>query len=458
MKYIPEPFKIKMVEPIAMTSREERANILARAHYNMFGLPAESVYIDLLTDSGTGAMSDAQWAAVMRGDEAYSGGRSYMHLMDVAGSIFGYSYIQPVHQGRAAEKVLMPLLVSRPGQLVVANTFFDTTRAHVGLAGGRPVDNVCSEGLDSAKVAPFKGNMDVAGLEKLIAEHGDDIAAIVMTVTNNSVGGQPVSLQNMRETYEVAHKYAIPVCLDAARYAENAYFIHEREEGCQDRSLRDIVAEMFRYGDMFVMSAKKDAIVNMGGLLGVREDGELAEKVKSNVISFEGYLTYGGLAGRDLEALAVGLEEGLDMDWQRYRVGQIQYLGDQLEEAGVPFQSPVGGHAVFIDAGRMLPHLEWKQYPGHALATQLYLDAGIRSCDIGSYLMDRDPITHEEQQAPFEFTRLAVPRRVYTQSHMDVVAEAVTKIAREPEKVPGYRITWEPPVLRHFTSRLEPIR
>lgn len=273
----------------------------------MFGLPAESVYIDLLTDSGTGAMSDAQWAAVMRGDEAYSGGRSYMHLMDVAGSIFGYSYIQPVHQGRAAEKkVLMPLLVSRPGQLVVANTFFDTTRAHVGLAGGRPVDNVCSEGLDSAKVAPFKGNMDVAGLEKLIAEHGDDIAAIVMTVTNNSVGGQPVSLQNMRETYEVAHKYAIPVCLDAARYAENAYFIHEREEGCQDRSLRDIVAEMFRYGDMFVMSAKKDAIVNMGGLLGVREDGELAEKVKSNVISFEGYLTYGGLAGRDLEALAVG--------------------------------------------------------------------------------------------------------------------------------------------------------
>ena len=234
MKYIPEPFKIKMVEPIAMTSREERANILARAHYNMFGLPAESVYIDLLTDSGTGAMSDAQWAAVMRGDEAYSGGRSYMHLMDVAGSIFGYSYIQPVHQGRAAEKVLMPLLVSRPGQLVVANTFFDTTRAHVGLAGGRPVDNVCSEGLDSAKVAPFKGNMDVAGLEKLIAEHGDDIAAIVMTVTNNSVGGQPVSLQNMRETYEVAHKYAIPVCLDAARYAENAYFIHEREEGCQD--------------------------------------------------------------------------------------------------------------------------------------------------------------------------------------------------------------------------------
>lgn len=294
MKYIPEPFKIKMVEPIAMTSREERANILARAHYNMFGLPAESVYIDLLTDSGTGAMSDAQWAAVMRGDEAYSGGRSYMHLMDVAGSIFGYSYIQPVHQGRAAEKVLMPLLVSRPGQLVMANTFFDTTRAHVGLAGGRPVDNVCSEGLDSAKVAPFKGNMDVAGLEKLIAEHGDDIAAIVMTVTNNSVGGQPVSLQNMRETYEVAHKYAIPVCLDAARYAENAYFIHEREEGCQDRSLRDIVAEMFRYGDMFVMSAKKDAIVNMGGLLGVREDGELAEKVKSNVISFEGYLTYGG--------------------------------------------------------------------------------------------------------------------------------------------------------------------
>jgi len=263
MKYIPEPFKIKMVEPIAMTSREERANILARAHYNMFGLPAESVYIDLLTDSGTGAMSDAQWAAVMRGDEAYSGGRSYMHLMDVAGSIFGYSYIQPVHQGRAAEKVLMPLLVSRPGQLVVANTFFDTTRAHVGLAGGRPVDNVCSEGLDSAKVAPFKGNMDVAGLEKLIAEHGDDIAAIVMTVTNNSVGGQPVSLQNMRETYEVAHKYAIPVCLDAARYRPRSsdcggrwlsHSPHPRSVP-QDKSILDSAYR--RPGDMEPRSAER---------------------------------------------------------------------------------------------------------------------------------------------------------------------------------------------------------
>lgn len=457
MKYIPEPFKIKMVEPIKVTSREERAEILARAHYNMFGLPAESVYIDLLTDSGTGAMSDAQWAAMMRGDEAYSGGRSYVHLMDVAGEIIGYDYLQPVHQGRAAEKVLIPLLVSRRGQIVVANTFFDTTRAHVGLAGARPVDNVCQEGLDSAKAAPFKGNMDIPGLEKLISKHGDNVAAIFMTVTNNSVGGQPVSLKNMRETYELAHENGIPVCLDAARYAENAWFIHEREDGCQERSLRDIAREMFSYGDMFVMSAKKDGIVNMGGMVGVRDDGELIAKVKSNVISFEGYLTYGGLSGRDLEALAVGLEEGLAPDWQRYRVGQIQYLGDKLQQAGVPFQNPVGGHAVFIDAGRLLPHLKWNQYPGHALATQLYLEAGIRSCDIGSYLMDRDSVTHEEQQAPFEFTRLAVPRRVYTQSHMDLIAEALADIAHAPEKVPGFRITWEPPVLRHFTSRLEPI-
>lgn len=458
MKYVPEPFKIKMVEPIKMTTREERVTVVKQAHYNAFGLPADKVYIDLLTDSGTGAMSDAQWSAMMMGDEAYSGGRSYFRLMDVAHRIFGYDYVQEVHQGRAAEKIVMPLLVTEPGQLVISNTFFDTTRAHVGLAGGRPVDNVCPEGLDSAAPAPFKGNMDVAKLEDLIAEHGaENIGAIVMTVTNNTVGGQPVSMRNLRETYDVARRHGIRLLIDAARYAENAFFIHEREEGYADKTLEEIANEMFSYGDLFTMSAKKDGIVTMGGMLGVRDDEELASLIKSRVISFEGYLTYGGLSGRDLEALAVGLVEGLDLAFQRYRVGQIQYLGARCEELGVPFQNPVGGHAVFIDAGRLLPHLSWNQYPGHALAMELYLAAGVRSCDIGSYLMDRDPVTHEEQQAPFEFTRLAIPRRVYTQAHLDMIADALTEIVADPERVPGYRIMWEPPVLRHFTSRLEPI-
>lgn len=457
MKYIAEPFKIKMVEPLEMTTREERVAALEKAHYNAFQLEASKVYIDLQTDSGTGAMSQNQWAGIMLGDEAYSGGRSYYKLIEAGTDIFGYEYIQPVHQGRAAEKVIFPLLIQEKGQIVISNTFFDTTRAHVGLAGGHAIDNVCPEGKDTATPFDFKGNMDVPELRRLLAEHGDSVVAIVQTITNNSVGGQPVSMANLREVYAIAQEHGIPVIIDAARYAENAHFIKQREEGYADVDPKDITREMFSYGDYFTMSAKKDAIVNMGGLIGAKVDSEMVNRMKSRVIPYEGYLTYGGLAGRDLEAMAVGLYEGLDENYLAYRIGQMEYLGARLEEYGIPFQNPVGGHAVFVDAGRLLPHLPWNQYPGHALAMELYLEAGIRSCDIGSYLMDRDPFTGEEQQATAEFTRLAIPRRVYTQAHLDVIAEALKSIKDNAEKVPGYRITWEPEVLRHFTSQLEPI-
>jgi len=458
MKYIPEPFKIKMVEPIKITTEEERLQKIAAAHYNGFALRAEDVYIDLQTDSGTGAMSDSQWAAMLRGDESYSGGRSYYDLIDVARDIFGYEYIQPVHQGRAAEKVLFPVLIEKPGQVVISNTFFDTTRAHVGLAHGVPVDCVCPEGLDSAHEAPFKGNMDLVGLQRHIDEYGvENVAGVVMTITNNSVGGQPVSMANMKATAEIAHTYGIPVVIDAARYAENAYFIQQREEGYADKTPREITREFFSYADIFTMSAKKDAIANMGGLLGVKEEGEHVPDVKSLVISGEGYVSYGGLAGRDLAALAVGLNEGLDESYLAYRVGQAAYLAGQLDAYGIPYQRPAGGHAVFIDAGKLLPHLPWNKYPGHALAVELYIEAGIRSCDIGSYLMDRHPVTGAEQQAPLEFTRLAIPRRTYTQSHLDVIAEALGHIRDRADQVKGYRITWEPKVLRHFTSHLVPV-
>lgn len=458
MKYIPEPFKIKMVEPIRMTTEDERRRLIAGVHYNGFGLRAEDVYIDLLTDSGTGAMSDLQWAAMLRGDEAYSGGRSYYQLIETARDIFGYEYIQPVHQGRAAEKVLFPVMVERPGQYVISNTFFDTTRAHVALAGGRPIDCVCPEGLDSSLDYPFKGNMDLARLERYVDEFGaGNVAGIVMTITNNSVGGQPVSMANMKATAAIARRHRIPVVIDAARYAENAFFISEREEGYIGKSTREITREFFSHGDIFTMSAKKDAITNMGGLLGVREEGEHVPDVKSLVISSEGYVTYGGLSGRDLAALAVGLVEGLDEDYLRYRIGQVRYLAERLDEIGIPYQHPAGGHAVFIDAGRLLPHIPWQQFPGQALMVELYIEAGIRSCDIGSYLMDRDPDTGAQQQAPLEFTRLAISRRVYTQAHLDAVADALERIKARAKTVRGYEITWEPKVLRHFTSRLRPL-
>ena len=457
-KYIAEPFKIKMVEPIKMTTKEEREVKIANANYNLFSLKADDVYIDLLTDSGTGAMSSKQWAAVMLGDESYSGASSYFKLVDTAKDIFGYKYIQPVHQGRAAEKVLIPLF-AETGKYAISNMHFDTTRAHVELTGAKAVDCVVEEALDTVKYAPFKGNMDVARMKALIKEFGpENVGVIIMTVTNNTAGGQPVSMKNMRETYEVAKKYNIPVLIDAARYAENAYFIKTREVGYEDKTIKEIVREMFSYGDMMTMSSKKDAIVNMGGLIGIKDDEELYDNIKARTISFEGFVSYGGLAGRDLEALAVGLYEGIDYDYLRYRIGQMEYIANRLDEAGIAYQSPVGGHAIFIDAKKLLPHIPYYQFPAQALAIELYKEAGIRSCDIGSYMLDNDPVTGKQRQSELELTRLAVPRRVYTQAHLDVIVDALISIKERASEINGYEITWQPKVLRHFTSKLKPIK
>jgi tryptophanase len=457
MRYVAEPFKIKVVEPLKLTTPEYRRERITAAHFNDFALRSDDVYIDLQTDSGTGALSDAQQAGLMLGDESYSGGRSYYRLLEVAREIFGYDYIQPVHQGRAAEKVLFPLIIT-PGQYVLSNTFFDTTRAHVGLAGGQAVDLLCPEGSDTAAVADFKGNIDLYKLTAFIEEHGAaSIAAIVLTITNNSAGGQPVSMENIRAASRIAHEHGLLMVIDAARYAENAYFIKEREPEFAYATTRDIARETFSYADAFTFSAKKDAIVSMGGLMGVRDNPELAERIKSQVISYEGYVTYGGLAGRDLEAMSVGLTEGLNEDYLRYRVGQSRYLAERLDEYGIPYQNPPGGHGVFIDAGALLPHIPWYRFPGHALAVELFIEAGVRATEIGSFMLDPDPRTGEQPRATSEFTRLALPRRVYTQAHLDVVAEAVRAVQKRAESVPGYEIVSQPATLRHFTARLRQV-
>lgn len=459
IKYTPEPFRIKMVEPIKTLTREEREDKIRLADYNLFRLQSEDVYIDLLTDSGTNAMSDRQWAGILQGDEAYAGARSYQKLVDAGRDIFGYGYIQPVHQGRAAEKVLLPLFLHK-GNYAVSNMFFDTTRAHVELAGARAIDCVVEEALVPSRRAPFKGNMDVAKLERVIGEYGrENIGLVVMTITNNSAGGQPVSLQNMRQVSAVCKQHGIPLCIDAARYAENAYFCKRDEAECRDMTIKEIVREMFSYGDMFVMSAKKDTIVNMGGLVGVKDEKSgIILPIKGNCISYEGFYTYGGLAGRDLEALAIGLYEGIEESYLRYRVGQMEYLAALLDDAGIAYQSPVGGHGVFVDAAAMFPHIPYNEYPGQVLAVELYKEAGIRACDIGSYMLGNDPDTGKQLRAQFEFTRCAIPRRVYTQAHLDVVAEALFALKRRADRIRhGYRIVWEPPVLRHFQALLEPI-
>jgi tryptophanase (EC 4.1.99.1) len=459
IKYFPEPFRIKSVEPLRMLSAEERAAKIAAAHYNVFNLAGEDCYIDLLTDSGTGAMSQEQWAGVMRGDEAYAGASSYYKLLEAGKDIFNYGYIQPVHQGRAAEKVLFPILLGK-GKFAISNMFFDTTRAHVELTGARCIDCVVEVAKDPSHRAPFKGNMDVAKLKKTIAELGaENIGLIVMTITNNSAGGQPVSMQNMREVAEVAKANGILLDIDAARYAENAFFVQRDEPGYQNKSIKEIIREMFSYGDMFTMSAKKDAIVNMGGLLGVKDaNSPMILKIKANCISFEGFFTYGGLSGRDLEALAIGLYEGIDNDYLRYRIGQVEYLAARLDDAGIGYQTPAGGHGVFVDARAMCRIFLTTSSLGQVLAIELYKEAGIRSCDIGSYMLGNDPDTGKQLKADFEFTRLAIPRRVYTQAHIDIMAEALIEIKKRAHTIKrGYRITWEPPILRHFQAHLEPI-
>lgn len=455
-KYIPEPFRIKAVERITLLSREEREERIRKADYNLFNLKSEDIYIDLLTDSGTNAMSSEQWAGIMNGDEAYAGSKSYYKLLEVCQDLFGYRYFQPVHQGRAAEKVLFPLLLG-PGKYAIANTFFDTTRAHVELSGAKALDAVVKEAKDPRLLAPFKGNMDTEKLTALLEKEREKVGLIVMTVTNNSAGGQPVSMANIREVSDIAKKYGVPFCLDAARFSENAFFIKEREAGYQNKSLKEIVREMFSYADMFTMSAKKDALLNIGGLIGIKEDETLYQKVVTQTISYEGFISYGGLAGRDLEAMRIGLGEALDEEYLRYRIGQIRYLGERLDEAGIIYQSPAGGHGIYVDAKAMFPHIPYYQFPAHALAVELYKEAGIRSCDIGSFLLGRDPETGEQLQAEFEFTRLAIPRRVFTQAHLDYVVRALAEIQKRSKDIHGYEIVWEPPVLRHFQAKLRPL-
>lgn len=458
-KFIPEPYRIKMVEPIKMTTREHREAAIKEADYNLFRLKGEDVYVDTLTGSGTNAMSDAQWSALMMGDEAYAGAKSYFKLVEAAQDIFGYGYIQPVHQGRAAEKVLFPSFLEK-GKYAIANLFFDTTRAHVELAGARCLEACNPEASDSSLRAPFKGNMDVARMEEIIREKGpENIGLVVMTITNNSAGGQPVSLQNMREVAALCQKYHIHLNIDAARYAENAMFVKMREPECKDMSIKEIIRAFFDLADTFTMSAKKDTIVNMGGLIGVKdENAPYILKIKANCISFEGFYTYGGLNGRDLEALAVGLYEGLDENWLRYRIGTMEYFGERLDEYGIPYQSPAGGHGIFLDAAKFYPQLPYYEFPGQVLAIELYKECGLRACDIGSYMIGNDPDTGKQLKSINEFTRLAIPRRVYTQSHYDMVIEAINEVWKRRESIRhGYKITWEPPILRHFQASLTPI-
>jgi tyrosine phenol-lyase len=457
MKTIIEPFRVKVVEPIKMTTRAERETYLKDAAYNLFLLKAENVIIDLLTDSGTAAMSAEQWAALMRGDESYAGSRSFYRFEEAVRDIFGFKHVIPMHQGRAAERILFSVMCKR-GSIIPNNTNFDTTRANIEYLGAEAVDLPIPEFYQPAVNHPFKGNMDTESLENLIKQVGPErIPLVMLTVTNNSGGGQPVSLANIRAVKAICSRYGLTLYLDACRFAENAYFIKLREPGYAECSVKEIAREMFSYADGCTMSAKKDGLANIGGFL-CTNDEQLAQQEKDLLILTEGFPTYGGLAGRDLEAIAVGLEEVLHEDYLQYRFASIRYLGEHISRAGVPIVQPPGGHAIYIDACTLLPHIPPFQYPGQALAVELFREAGIRSCEIGSVMhSEKQADNGEETPTSIELVRLAIPHRVYAQSHIDYVTDAILQVYERRESIGGYQIVSQPKFLRHFTARFEPV-
>ena len=449
-----EPYKIKMVEAIKRTTREERIKKIEEAGLNLFNLRAEDVFIDLLTDSGTGAMSDKQWSELMLGDESYAGSKSFFKMKDTIKRILGFDFVLPTHQGRAAENVLFSALI-KEGNIVPGNAHFDTTKGHIEFRKATAVDCTIDEAFDPLIQHPFKGNVDIDKLEATIKNSKiENIPVVILTITCNTGGGQPVSMKNIKEVSDVCKKNGIPLFFDSARFAENAYFIKTREEGYAEKSIKEIVKEMFQYADGMTMSAKKDAIINIGGFIGMRDE-KLYQQCSTFNIIYEGYLTYGGMAGRDMACLAAGLEEGTEFEYLESRIGQVQYLGEKLKKAGIPMIEPFGGHAIYIDAKKFLPQMNQLEFPAQVLGIELYIEAGVRGVEIGTVLADRDPITRENRPAKLELLRLAIPRRVYTSNHMDVIVWGLKKVWERKEELKGIEIIYEAPIMRHFTARFQ---
>ncbi|MCD4746051.1 MAG: tryptophanase [Bacteroidales bacterium] len=452
-----ESYKIKMVELIKKSTREEREKWIKEAKYNLFNLKSENVFIDLLTDSGTGAMSDKQWSELMLGDESYAGSSSYYKMKDTIKEIFGFDYFLPTHQGRAAENVLFSVLIKQ-GDLIPGNSHFDTTKGHIEFRKAKAIDCTIDEAFNTTTIHPFKGNIDLDKLEKVLKNNPNEkIPLIIVTITCNSSGGQPVSMQNLKEVYALAKKYGVIVFFDSARFAENAYFIKKREKGYENKTIKEIVKEMYSYTDGMTMSSKKDAIVNIGGFIGFKDENLFKQACIYNIL-FEGYITYGGLAGRDINALAQGLKEGTEFDYLETRIEQVAHLGRRLEEYGVPIQLPYGGHAIFVDATKFLPDFPKEEFRAQTLAVELYLEGGVRGVEIGALLADRDPITKKNRYPKLELVRLTIPRRVYTNNHMDYVAVCLANVYERRNKIKkGLKIIYEAPIMRHFTIELDRI-